>query len=110
MLAGVGSTKYSTGTSGMGYRGELMFLGHVSYARVLEGVHLQVDCDTLGSQIIDSQDAADDISAEVVKDQDLPRRISILVEQKGRVLAISSGLAILFRRFVIQAQDAFDGS
>jgi hypothetical protein len=43
-----------------------------------------MNCYSPGSEIIDSEHAADNIPAHVVKDQDLPDRVAIFVEDGGR--------------------------
>lgn len=42
-------------------------------------------CDAPASQVIDPQHTAYDISTEVVEDEDLPYRLAVCVEDRGRL-------------------------
>ena len=70
MLTVVGSTRYRTGTSGIGYRGELMFLDcSACYSHILTSAPcLQVDCNSLAPKVVDPEHAANDIPTKVVED------------------------------------------
>ena len=67
----------------MGFRGEAMCLEELAmpwvYGCSRGSVLVHVHCDPPCSQIADPKHAADDISPQVVKHQDLPYGVSILV-------------------------------
>ena len=42
-----------------------------------------MDGDAPGTQVVDPQHAADDVAAQVVKDEDLPDGLAIVVEDRG---------------------------
>ena len=82
-LGEVGSTRYRTGTSGIGCRGAAMCLDTVSILRSgrewedLNDVH--VHRHSPRSQVADPKDAADHIATQVVEDEYFPDGVSILV-------------------------------
>lgn len=65
------------------------------------------------SQIIDTEHAADDIPPHVIKDQHLPDRVSVLVQDRGRVgdetLSGIMGAVLRGARVVIQVEDLLNG-
>jgi hypothetical protein len=65
----------------MGYRRALMFLLPVrDREKVYIRWHVQMDGDSPCPEIVDTENAANDIPAQVVKDEDLPYRVSVFVE------------------------------
>lgn len=85
-FAAVGSTRYRTGTSGIGCRCPLMFLilpdqqvllasQHRQWLLVM--INLQVYSDAPASKIIDAKDATDHISSQIVENQHFPYRLAI---------------------------------
>ena len=71
----------------------------------------QVYCDALAPQVIDSEDAADDVSAQVVEHEDLPHRFSILGEKGvNLVLCCCCVFAGAFggSEIVIETQDSLN--
>lgn len=84
-LRSVGSTRYMTGTSGMGWRGLAMCLQNalLDEPQRESVTDLHVHGDAHGPQIADAHDTADDISTEVVKDEDFPDGVPVSVEDGG---------------------------
>ena len=77
---------------------------------------IQVYRDAPRPQIADSQHAADDVAAKIVKHEDLPYRIAIRIEYGGRLGdgavgggAVEDAVAVL-GRIVVEVQDLLDGS
>ena len=66
-----------------------MFLSHVSrlYKLLgegkLAGCDEQVDGHTPSPEVVHAQNTADNISSQIIKDQNLPYRVSVLVEYRG---------------------------
>lgn len=46
---------------------------------------LQMNCDSPCSEVIDTQYTADDIPSHAIKDEDFPDRITIFVQDRGRM-------------------------
>lgn len=66
------------------------------------------------AKIADPQDAAYDIPAEVVEDQDLPNGLAILVQYRRRLVSEAIGVGCVVSRdaililSVIEVEDLFD--
>ena len=72
---------------------------------------LQMNCDTLAPQVVDSQDTADDVPAQVVKDKHLPDRFTVLVEKRvDLVLCVCCIFtrAVGWQEIVVQTQYVLD--
>lgn len=69
-----------------------------------------MNSNTPSPQVIDSQNTADHITALIVKHQDLPYRIAVLVQDGGGMRSRAFGLAISGQvDIVIQIEDFLDG-
>ena len=74
-----------------------------------------MDCHSPSSQIIDTKNTANHIPSHVIKDKDLPYRITIFVQDGGRIRDGAVG-GLIDRGFLrvlyvmIQVQDLLKGS
>lgn len=71
-----------------------------------------MNCDSPSSEVIDPQHAADDISSHIIKHQDLPDRIAILVQYRGGNEALRGRIVVgVFRglRFMVQVENLVNG-
>jgi hypothetical protein len=78
-LAEFGSRRYRTGTSGIGCLADPICLQLSVRVHQTCLQHLHVHSHPPGPQVADPQNAADNITAKVVKHQYLPYRVSILI-------------------------------
>lgn len=77
------------------------------------GLNVQVNCDPPSPQVIDPQDTADDVSSEVVEDEDFPYGFPICVEDWGGFGDEAVGRGSILCGIwgdVIEVEDALDGS
>jgi hypothetical protein len=109
----VGSTRYRTGTSGMGWREDAICLTWSTLVRdvpcLLSNIHMH--CDSPRPQIIYSQNAADYIPSQVIEYQHFPDWVPVRIQYWRRgygktIACMIVMLGRLFFRIVVQIQHA----